>query len=137
MSVRQIMNVHTTDVDLWIKFNIIPLNSKMFSKMTIVSFKKVLKNIYKNFHNICSYQLKIVEHFKKVNFCVLYDIFNFLGILYNCVNIFLEWICYTKRSLKGYYILMYFCDSYASNLNGMRYVVWMSVRDQWNRPTMV
>ena len=66
----------------------------MFSKMTIVSFKKVLKNIYKLFHNICIYQLteffKLVENFKKVNFCVPYDIFNFLGILYNCVNIFLE-----------------------------------------------
>ena len=59
--------------------------------MTIVSFKKVLKNIYKHFHNICLYQLteffKLVEHFKKVNFCVPYDIFNFLGILYNCVNV--------------------------------------------------
>ena len=41
---------------------------------------------------------------------------------------------YTKRSLQGYHILMYFCNSYASNLNGMRYVVWMSVRHQWNRP---
>ena len=29
---------------------------------------------------------------------------------------------------------MYFCNSYASNLNGMRYVVWMSLQHQWNRP---
>ena len=29
---------------------------------------------------------------------------------------------------------MYFYNSYASNLNGMRYVVWMSIRHQWNRP---
>ena len=63
----------------------------MFSKMTIVSFKCALKNIYKHFHNICLYQLteffKLVEHLKKMNFFP-YDIFNFLGILYNCVTIF-------------------------------------------------
>ena len=39
----------------------------MFSKMTIVSFKKVLKDIYKHFHNICLYQLteffQLIEHF--------------------------------------------------------------------------
>ena len=75
----------------------------MFPKMTIVSVKSVLKNICKHFHNICLYQLteffKLVEHFKKVIFCVPYNLFNFLGILYNCVNIFLERIYYTKRSL--------------------------------------
>ena len=32
---------------------------------------------------------------------------------------------------------MYFCNSYASNWNGMRYVVWMSVQRQWNRPKIV
>ena len=30
-----------------------------------------------------------------------------------------------------------FCNSYASNLNGMRYVVWVSVRHQWNRPNSI
>ena len=59
----------------------------MFSKMTMGSFKKDVMgsfNIYKHFHNICLYQLTeffiLVEHFEKVNFCVPYDIFNFLGI---------------------------------------------------------
>ena len=98
----------------------------MFSKMTIVSFKKILKNIYTHFHNICLDQLadffKLVEHFKKVNFCVPYDIFNFFLTLYDCVNIFYnEYV--THRGVFGVnHILMYFCNSYASNLNGMRYM---------------
>ena len=77
----------------------------MFSKINIVSFKKVLKNIYKHFQNICLYQLteffKLVEHFKKVNFCVPYDIFNFLGILYNCVNIFFRMSMLHKEESLG------------------------------------
>ena len=38
MPVQQMDTVY-----LWIKFNIIPPNSKMFSKMTIESFKSVLE----------------------------------------------------------------------------------------------
>ena len=77
----------------------------MFSNITIESFKSVSKNIYKHFHNICLYQLteffKLVEDFKKVMFCVLYDISIFLGILCYCVNIFLRMNMLHKEESLG------------------------------------
>ena len=54
MSVRQIMNVRTTDAKMYMtrKLIIIPQNGTLFSKMTAEPYKSFLKNIYHHLNNI-------------------------------------------------------------------------------------